>query len=194
MEQMLTQTSILSRNGWSKKVLDSLLGEPDLRKKVFGRTNLSALYLERRVLEAEQSESFASMQASLEKRKIAAAKATATKTESLLAQIAAMQVSVKILQRRNLVSQAITSYNERQSDMGSYAHKKSDAAFLDRICVNYIRHELTGYDHALQDVAGRTGITQAVHEIRRKIYAAIAAAYPEYAAECMRQQTYRLEN
>lgn len=194
MEQMLTQTSILSRNGWSKKVLDSLLGEPDLRKKVFGRTNLSALYLERRVLEAEQSESFASMQASLEKRKIAAAKATATKTESLLAQIADMQVSVKILQRRNLVTQAITSYNGRQSDMGSYAQKKSDAAFLDRICVDYIRHELTGYDHALQDVAGRTGITQAVQEIRRKIYAEIAAAYPEYAAECMRQQTYRLEN
>ena len=53
---MLTQTSVLARPGWSKGVLAQLLGEPDLRKKVFGRTSLSALYLESRVVAAENSD------------------------------------------------------------------------------------------------------------------------------------------
>ena len=60
MGSMLTQTSVLNR--WSKGVLAQLLGEPDLRKKVRGRTNLCVLYLESRVVAAENSEVFKSLQ------------------------------------------------------------------------------------------------------------------------------------
>src|SRR3989441_8813362 len=87
MGSMLTQTSVLNR--WSKGVLAQLLGEPDLRKKVRGRTNLGVLYLESRVVAAENSEVFKSLQVSLASRKSSAAKAILTKTNQLLAAVEA---------------------------------------------------------------------------------------------------------
>ena len=69
-----------------------------------------------------------------------------------------------------------------------------DPVFLDRITVNYIRHELTQYDGALVEVAGQTGIQQAVDAIRARVYEAIADAYPMLADECTRQlERKRLE-
>src|SRR2546422_10912983 len=80
-----------------------------------------------------------------------------------------------------------TSYNEQHEASENYASHKSDAAFLTRIAVNFIRHELTEYDYALADVAGKIGITKAVDGIRQKVYSAIARAYPGFATECERQ-------
>lgn len=54
-----------------------------------------------------------------------------------------------------------------------------------------IRHELTEYDVALWEVAGKTGIAHAVAEIRRRVYSAIAQEYPALSAECMRQMEAR---
>ena len=174
MGSMLTQTSVLNR--WSKGVLAQLLGEPDLRKKVRGRTSLCVLYLESRVVAAENSEVFKSLQVSLASRKSSAAKAILTKTNKLLAAVEAMRVDVVLMPLRDVQRLAIDSYNEQHEASENYASHKSDAAFLTRIAVNFIRHELTEYDHALADVAGKTGITKAVDGIRQKVYSAIAAA------------------
>ena len=54
MESMITQTKVLARQGWSKTLLLNLLGDPDLQKKVFGRSNLSCLYLMERVVSAHR--------------------------------------------------------------------------------------------------------------------------------------------
>src|SRR5438105_13494700 len=175
MGSMLTQTSVLNR--WSKGVLAQLLGEPDLRKKVRGRTNLCVLYLESRVVAAENSEVFKSLQVSLASRKSSAAKAILTKTNKLLAAVEAMRVDVVLMPLRDVQRLAIDT----------------DAAFLTRIAVNFIRHELTEYDHALADGAGKTGINKAVDGIRQKVYSAIAAAYPVFSLECQRQCVARQE-
>jgi len=193
MGSMLTQTSVLNRPGWSKGVLAQLLGEPDLRKKVRGRTNLCVLYLESRVVAAENSEVFKSLQVSLASRKSSAAKAILTKTNKLLAAVEAMRVDVVLMPLRDVQRLAIDSYNEQHEASENYASHKSDAAFLTRIAVNFIRHELTEYDHALADVAGKTGITKAVDGIRQKVYSAIAAAYPVFSLECQRQCVARQE-
>ena len=63
-----------------------------------------------------------------------------------------------------------------------------DTAFLDRICVNYIRHELTSYDYLFAKTAGKTGIATAVNKIRAKIFAEIASVYPVFGPECERQR------
>jgi len=49
------------------------------------------------------------------------------------------------------------------------------------------RH-LTRYDDALEATAGRVGRDTAVRAIRRRIFDAIAEAYPEYDAECRYQR------
>lgn len=67
------------------------------------------------------------------------------------------------------------------------ATPESDPAFLSRISVNYLRHELCAYEDELAAVFGITGVWDATAHIRRKVYAAISAAYPELSGECDRQ-------
>ena len=63
----------------------------------------------------------------------------------------------------------------------------SDSQFIDRICVNFIRHTLTNYDYSLEQAAGKVGVVVAVNKIRGKVYSEIANTYPIYANECKRQ-------
>lgn len=51
--------------------------------------------------------------------------------------------------------------------------------------------QMTSHDESLEEVAERTGIVAAVTEIRRKVYRAIADAYPELLPECIDQQSLR---
>jgi hypothetical protein len=57
--------------------------------------------------------------------------------------------------------------------------------------VNDIRHHLTEYDTHLEEVAGQVGVSEAGRGIRHRVYAQIAARYPEYAEECKRQMSAR---
>jgi len=61
--------------------------------------------------------------------------------------------------------------------------------FLHRITVNYLRHELTGYEAVLGSLRGLIGRAEASQLIRGRILAAIAEAYPWLAGECRRQKT-----
>lgn len=84
---------------------------------------------------------------------------------------------------------AIHAYNIDQAEKGSTftASEDSDPAFLERIEVNYIRHELTTYDMDLESVAGKPGLRDLKDAIREMIYEAIAEAYPDLAVECYQQ-------
>ena len=189
---MITQSTTLTRFGWNKSLLVKLLGEPDVRKKQYGRTNLMCLYDLERVQSAESVALFQAAQESLAKRKISAKKAVETKVRKLMDAVSCMTINVEQVKR--VESFAIDAYNEYNEDNFNPASHKSNRAFLDRICVNFIRHELTEYDFSLETVAGKTGITQAVDAIREKVYAAIAACYPVFKSECERQKKSRSES
>src|ERR1700726_2684919 len=70
---------------------------------------------------------------------------------------------------------------------GDGTAEDAPAEFLERITVNFIRHNLTAYDRALEEVAGRVGIASAVQAIRARIYSAIGESCPALADECSRQ-------
>ena len=189
---MIAESTILTRSGWSKSLLVKLLGEPDVRKKQYGRTNLMCLYDLDRVQSAESAVVFLAAQESLAKRKLSATKAVETKVKRLMDAVSCMAINVERV--KCVESFAIDAYNEYNEDNFNPASHKSNRAFLDRICVNFIRHELTEYDFSLETVAGETGITQAVDAIREKVYAAIAACYPVFKSECERQKKSRSES
>jgi hypothetical protein len=182
----LTKSALLQRDGWTATLVSRLLGEPDQRKKIFGRTVPLALYAVARIEQAETGAEFAKAQASISKRKISAAKSVETKTAKLMAAIMAMPINVQKLGLAEARRQAIDSYNMRGRGE-SFASNADDPAFLDRITVNFIRHELTEYDIALWEAAGKTGVALAVAEIRRRVYSAIAQEYPTLSDECERQ-------
>lgn len=181
---LITKKALTARPGWTATLVSRLLGEPDQRKKVFGLTVPLALYAVSRIEQAEASQEFAQAQATIAKRKASAAKAVDTKKAKLMAASRAMPITVQRVS--NVRSRAINSYNFR-SEGYSFASSSVDPVFLERITVNYIRHELTEYDEALMEVAGKAGVSQAVAEIRQRVYSAIAQAYPELSKECARQ-------
>lgn len=189
-DSFLTKTAVLSRPGWSQKLVTVFLGEPDQRKKLFGSNTILALYAVPRVEAAEGSAEFLDAQVELSKRKAAAKKAVATKTARLMESILAMPIAVRQLKLKRVREQAIASYNSRGNGY-AFASPADDPAFLDRITVNFIRHELTEYHRALWDAAGKTGVRQAITLIRKRIYGAIAEAYPMLASECARQNMER---
>ena len=82
---------------------------------------------------------------------------------------------------------AIEAYNEWHGN-GDGAAKDAPAEFLERITVNFIRHNLTAYDRALEEVAGRVGIASAVQSKDLLSHRrAIGESYPALADECSRQ-------
>jgi len=65
---------------------------------------------------------------------------------------------------------------------------KADSDFLNRIEVNYIRHNLTEYDRELEEMAGKIGVKEAVIKIKNRILDSIAEKYPELKGECVKQK------
>lgn len=189
MKKQLTKSSIASRTGWSKSLVEKLLGSPDEIKKirVHGISVMAHFYDEEKVIAAELSKQFSDAQESLQKHKNAARKATETKISNLLNEVEAMTINVDKYSIDTIIKKAIHSYNDWNRESENYASKSSDEIFLERITVNYIRHNMTQYDKNLEHVAGKTGSFIAVKLIREKIYSAISSEYPSLAEECNRQ-------
>jgi len=116
------------------------------------------------------------------------------KKDRLLREVQGSTIEVPSLPRHELINLACGHYNEMaiERDKPFWATPNSQRTFLDRICVNYLRHELSDYEPELHSVYGKVGATAARFEIRRKVYRAIAATYPDLAEECERQIQTRL--
>ena len=170
-------------------LVTSLLGEPDrIQRLRFGR--FCYMFNLERVAQVELSAEFGKAQDAVAVRKAAARKAVQTKIARLNKQIAEIRLSVSAFDEDTLTCRAVDSYNFRNSAQGRdyiRATVDSDSDFLDRLKVNYLRHEMSPYEAALAHVHGKTGKEQALWEIRDRIYHEIAKAYPDLAIECARQ-------
>lgn len=73
--------------------------------------------------------------------------------------------------------------------------KKSNPTYkymLAKVTVNFIRHQLTPYNHWMRQVANiERGGQDAALLIREKLYNAIAYQYPELRKECVKQMNTR---
>jgi hypothetical protein len=185
-------TSGLKARGWTPSMVKVLLGQPDATAKNphYSSGAPMQLYAVARIKAAEDQPEFASLKVRAAARSAGAAKGVQTQTKSLMQQIEAMKISVEVLPPNRVLSEAIGAYNE-WSERDEPATHKSDSVFLRRITVNYIRHNLTNYDEGLETTVGRVGKSAAKNEIRRRVYSAIAAAYPAYADECEQQLELR---
>lgn len=180
----LTMSAVANRTGWTATLVSRLLGDPDKRINKYGRD--LGLYAVARVEQAEGEPEFAQAQAAIAKRRLSAAKAVETKKVKLLDAIRTTPITVEKFTQHKLLRRAIDRYNAR-SHGRSFASLSDDPLFLERITVNFIRHDLTQYDQTLWDAAGKTGIDSAVAALRKRVYEAIAQAYPLLSDECVRQ-------
>lgn len=191
----------LKAEGWTDKLIREFLGAPDktARNPMFASAASVKLYLRTKVHAVSQTTEFLTEKQKTVIRKIGAQKAVSTKKDSLMAKIKELKIQVEVFPNEKVQNLAIAAYNEHKTYLSmEYGHdyklvgkKGNDKNFLDRITVNFIRHDLTSYDHSLEIIAGKVGASLALVEIRKRVYAAISKAYPAYAEECKRQLKYR---
>jgi hypothetical protein len=184
------------QHGWTLSLIRRFLGEPDTTapNPRYRSAAPMKLYSMARVTAIEASEDF---QKAVEKssRRVSAALAIAERKRSeLIAAMRAIEITVRALPRDKLLRHAIQNYNGRQLDRYdggevNSASITSDALFLERIQVNYIRHCLTSYDNVLASNAAKIGVAEAnVRRVARQLYVASRHENPRrFGSSCQRR-------
>ena len=93
---------------------------------------------------------------------------------------------------QTVVELAVRWWNSRKRENGTWANHRrvtlvSDQDILDRVTVNFIRHNLTEYDTLVAQFVGKPGQITTARRLRSRVLAAIGLAYPTLADECKRQ-------
>lgn len=190
----------LRERGWTPALIKRFLGNPDgTRPNPYYRSAAPMqLYDAARVGQIETAVAFLEAKQKAAVRSQRGQAIARRKAQELVEQARQTPISVRHLPATEIQQRAIDSFNgwkemlliERGHEYEP-AGKHSDPTFLQRISVNYIRHQLTKYDHYLERAAGKAGVAEAVDVIRGRIYQAIAESYPDLAVECRRQQRDR---
>lgn len=195
----LTASTLTARDGWTKGAVERFLGEPDVfaENPNYRSGPPMRLYDLSRVIEAEMSEDFKAFVTSNAGRVAGAAKSVRTRTQQLLAEVAAMPMTLKEKRSLEEVTRAAYGSWKANKDVVAWERGWEDPSherfeelsddFKNRVTVNYLRHERTEYDNRLEDLSARAGKEQAYSAIRNRIFGMIAERYPDLANECKSQ-------
>lgn len=178
----------LTKRGWTNGLIATFLPVPDQTKTNPHYKNAAPmkLYLKERVEEIEASESFKEAQNKTGKRVRAASKAVNTKKEKTLQLAKGFNTDVAAFSKEELIGLACQHYNHRSLERKKdwYATPHSDEVFLNRICVNYLRHVQSEYEYSLNQLYGKTGKQKAYNLAKNNTLESIATLYPWLADDC----------
>jgi hypothetical protein len=189
----------LKRRGWTDTAVAMFLGEPDRhRHNPLGRHNPICLFATARVLEAEMTAAFVMWKRGRDRRGERARRAAQRQAEALADRLRRWEPKIVCLPLEVVRRASVEAYNQYLDaralrgegevvELPPPADAASPPPFLDRIAVNYIRHRLTAYDAQLAAMVGQVGGEEASLLVKRRVFEAIAVAYPELADEAHRQ-------
>ncbi len=197
-KDILLSKSQLKERGWTESIIKKFLPEPDMVKKnpIYKSASPMKLYNIKKVKRAEKNTEF---KKAIEKSKIRSERMTniaLLKKNKLLEEIDKMEFSIKVIPIKMVLANSIRSYNEfhgeKSMEYGNFdfepVNVNANSDFLERIEVNYIRHNLTKYDRELEEMAGKIGVNEAVVKIRNRILDSIAEKYPGLKEQCLKQK------
>lgn len=191
----MVSMSGLKARGWTAAMIRAFLDKPDREapNPHYRSAAPMKLYFLWRIEAIESTTEWAISSVKALKMSASAKKTAESRRRDLLDELSRLSISIPQLAMRELIFRACKHYNALalERDKDSRADIDSNKAFLDRITVNYLRHEMSIYEDSLDQVYGRIGADAARGKIRMKVYEAIAETYPELAAECTRQLAYR---
>jgi hypothetical protein len=188
---MLTQTDLKER-GWSKKLIDALLGDPDqtARNPVYpNKAPPMKLWERARVEAAEKHPDFLAYQTKRAKASARSKAVAQCKRQELLDKVNAIDIHIKRWQLPKLSRAAIWEWEQMGNERDEYFRNGAgaDEATKNRWAVNYIRHNLVYSGQDLVLYPGQTGINEAEAVLEHRIYEEIAEVYPELFAEALHQ-------
>ena len=188
-KEFITKTDLISKRKWTDALLKKYMTEPDLIKNNphYGRASEMKLYKISRVESIEKNEQFLiDFQKTILRRK-SSLKMVETKKDNLLIEISELPSSVEFIPRNELVPLVIDDYNDRNYYKDYLTLRDLDQSTLERLTVNYIRHQLTSYDQCLGLIFSKVGKKEGYRLLRERIYNCISESYPELTRECTLQ-------
>jgi len=187
----LTKTALLAR-GWSEKAIRELLPAPEeARNPRYACASPMLLWPEAEVEEREQTEEFREFARRKAARSAGAKRAAEKKAGDLLEEISSCEIDIKPVDIGTLRKLALRHVQERAAARW-WTEYDPDTAHADeptvrRWMVNYVRHQMTGYDANCMRLFGRVGRRQGYYLLRNRVLSRIAEVYPNLAEECRRQ-------
>ena len=188
-KEFITKTDLISKRKWTDALLKKYMTEPDLIKNNphYGQASKMKLYKISRVESIEKNEQFLiDFQKTILRRK-SSAKMVETKKDNLLIEIFELPISVEFIPRNKLVPLVIDDYNDRNYYKDYLTLRDLDQSTLERLTVNYIRHQLTSYDQCLGLIFSKVGKKEGYRLLKERIYKCISESYPELTGECTLQ-------
>ncbi len=187
--------SQLRERGWTEAAIRDFAGEPDeILPNPFYRSGAPMqLYDLKRIKRKERTKGFRAWQEKSKARRAAAQGVADRKREETLQKVETLEIKVVKYAGGRLLRKSIEHYNNRRRwDDESFASEDDSPEFLQRIQVNYIRHQLTNYDREIEALFKRIGKQDAITALRLRIYTQIGKVYPRLREEADRQYTERL--
>lgn len=174
----------LRGRGWSDAMVSALLGQADVQGRDPRRWSLAPvrLYLLARVEAVERTPEFASS-AAADRAWVASRAAAERRRLAVLAAVGAHPIEVPRLPAAELERRAV----RHRHLLGARGPGGLTTGTMARWQVGYLRHALGRYDTLLDGLYGDTGRAEAERLLRRRVYEAIATAYPHLAQECRRR-------
>jgi len=198
----------LKERGWTDALIRDYLGNPDKEKKHSSYNSIIKFYRTDKVEKAESKEDFKKALEKSSERKKSAKKAVDTKLQKAQGLLNDLDYALKKkLKKDTLIKAALEHYNlqkgyhaaQRDGDynpINSYkdfdGSEKEYDKFIERICVNYLRHDRSEYDLNLiqidSELKGKVGVHKIKRMQRNKILDSIKEKYPWLADETERQK------
>jgi len=141
-----------------------------------------------RIINAEASPAFAEYQRCRERQSETSRKGAATRRRELLAAVEVMPITVERIAPDRVLDPSLREWEAWRLDRRDYRDGRGAPDDVRaRWAVNYVRHNLTAYDHQLAGLTGKIGVHEAVSRLRERIFEQIIEVYPEFANEARRQ-------
>ena len=178
----------LKERGWTRGKIDLWLKEPDktIQNPIYKTSSPSKLYLVNRVKQQEKNKRF---QEWIEKSKNKREKLSkslkevnADKRRELIMYINSLEIEIEKMSLKELTKLAVEYYNDLWHSRGRFnkhATTLDDRGFLNRICINMLRHLHEHYEYEINRMFGQVGKTDGYTILRERIENEIFAVYPQ---------------
>jgi len=178
----------LKKRGWTEASITRILGHwENERPNPYGKAPMR-FWTKSKVESAEKTRAFQDFKSKSDVRSKKAKEVAEVKKKELLEKIGSWEPTI-VLPSGSLRKAAIQHYEDLWASKGEFKLADStNPEFLDRITVNYLRHECTDYDPLLEGLAGKIGKFEAYELAKCHVLGAIARKFPKLSKECLKQR------
>lgn len=194
--ELITKTQLKAR-GWTESLIKRFFPVPTMERPNprYRSAPPVKLYAVAKIIEIESAQVFLAAKDLAKQRSARAKNIVSQKREETRQWVRSLPPpEIPQYAPEKLKPLAVEHYNRRCVARGKFekfATTKSDEVFIRRICVNFLRHELSDYESLLDQAYGRINAEPARLGIGRRILDAIAQEHPWLADECRRQKSQK---